>query len=257
MDYMGRTYDEERHAPGYQRKALTRIKAKHTVPALLVDNKDTYPESLDILKWIDTQLLNVHPDLLLFPTDATDPVKGQLIRDFCARCDADLAPEALRFFFYHLTGKQFFEICTDGVPESEKSSFKWMAPFARPMFNYKLKINAHSYKDSIRYLGKFLDNVDHLLSDGRKFLFFDRLTAADITFCSLAAFLVCPPEFGGAKLPYDTLPDELRSEVDRIRQTKVGTYIRAIYKVFRKKSVGDLAKPVKTGKSEEAPIVGA
>lgn len=228
IDLLARTYREERHAPIFHRSALKKIGAGPTVPALVLENNKVLRESKEIMRWVDDQLSNENK---IFPTDA---VQGPLVQDFCDRCDRDLAHHVVRFFYRFLPREQFFRLSTEGVDHEEIKKFRWLAAPTRFFFNQRLKINNDNFEDAIRQIDKFYDAVDALLSDGRRYLFCDRPTAADLTFCSLAANTVLVPEFGGSKLMFDEAPTEMRLEVERWRKTRVGTYIQAFYKRFRK-----------------------
>ena len=228
LDLLGKPYTEERHAPPFHRFALKRINARKTAPALLVSNKTLLPSSKEILKWVDGQLAE---GARLFPKD---PAEGPIVEDFCDRADNEFAMHVARFIFYHLDMAQYKRIMTAGVAEDEARKFNWIAPLVRFGMNKALKINEHSWKNALRQMDKFFEKVEHQLSDGRKFLYCNRLTAADVTFCSLAAPALLVKEYGGARIHIEEAPPLLRTEVDRLRATQVGTYVQAVYKTFRK-----------------------
>ena len=74
-----------------------------------------------------------------------------------------------------------------------------------------------------------------LLQDGRKYICAtEDLTAADITFASLAYPLILPEEKASVFVSWDDdLPKEFRSEVQRLRETLAGKYVLRIYKEER------------------------
>lgn len=228
LDITGRVYQEERHAPGFHRSAVKKFGAGPTVPVLVLGNKKVLKNSAEIVKWSDEQL----DDHLKLSTD--DPALGPLIQDFCDRCERELAPEVIRFCYMHLTREQYYRLSTEGVKDDEAKKFRWLAYVVRPIMNSALKINKQNYENAIRKLNKYYDSVEHLLSDGRKYLFCDRPTVADLTFCSMAAPTMLIQEYGGAHLSYQEAPLEIRVEADRWRKTKVGQYVQAFYKRFRK-----------------------
>jgi glutathione S-transferase len=123
LDLLGRSYTEERCAPGFVRPALKRIFAGTTAPALVVNKKDTYSDSTDILRWVDSQLPGHQK---LFPED---PIQGSVIKDFCQRCDTKLAPEVIAFVQTFLTRAQFAELCTKGVPPDQAKKFRFLSFF--------------------------------------------------------------------------------------------------------------------------------
>ncbi|MCW5867922.1 MAG: glutathione S-transferase N-terminal domain-containing protein [Candidatus Eremiobacteraeota bacterium] len=77
LDLLGRSYTEERCIPGLHRPALKRIQAGLTCPALVVNKKELFTDSSDILRWVDGQLPGHQK---LFPED---PIQGSVVKDFC------------------------------------------------------------------------------------------------------------------------------------------------------------------------------
>jgi glutathione S-transferase len=80
------------------------------------------------------------------------------------------------------------------------------------------------------------DEVDRLLADGRPYLTGATLTFADITFASLGALAVLPPEYPGARLAGRRLQLEeirdpaWRAEVERLRAHSAGQFILRLYR---------------------------
>jgi len=77
--------------------------------------------------------------------------------------------------------------------------------------------------------------VAGLLSDGRKYLCgTPEMTAADVTFASLAYPLILPEEKAAVFLSWDDdLPNTLRDEVRRLRDTPAGKFVLRLYKEER------------------------
>ena len=82
------------------------------------------------------------------------------------------------------------------------------------------------------------DEVDRLLADGRRYLLGETLTFADITFASLAALAVLPPEYAGGslrgrRLGIDDLEPEWRALVESFRQRPAGQFVLRLYREER------------------------
>ncbi len=82
------------------------------------------------------------------------------------------------------------------------------------------------------------DRVDALLADGRRFLTGDTLTYADITFASLAALAVLPPEypgpsFPGRRLTIEELDADWRAAVEAFRARPAGQFVLRLYREER------------------------
>jgi glutathione S-transferase len=79
------------------------------------------------------------------------------------------------------------------------------------------------------------DEVDRALADGRRYLTGDSLTFADITFASLGALAVLPPQYPGGRLTgrrmtLDDVRDPAwRSEIERLRARPAGRFVLRLY----------------------------
>ena len=80
------------------------------------------------------------------------------------------------------------------------------------------------------------DEVDAMLADGRRFLTGESLTFADITFASLGALAVLPPEYPGHRLTgrrlqfADVADAAWRSEIEEFRARPAGQFILRLYR---------------------------
>ena len=88
----------------------------------------------------------------------------------------------------------------------------------------------------IRTVDQVFDEVSSLLQDGRKYICATAdLTAADITFASLAYPLILPEEKASVFVSWDDdLPPDFRAEVQRLRKTLAGKFVLRLYKEERK-----------------------
>jgi glutathione S-transferase len=83
------------------------------------------------------------------------------------------------------------------------------------------------------------DEMDALLADGRRYLTGSTLTFADITFASLGALAVLPPEYPGnrlrgRRLALDDVTDPAwKAEVERFRARPSGQFILRLYREER------------------------
>ena len=80
--------------------------------------------------------------------------------------------------------------------------------------------------------------VDTLLADGRRYLAGDAPSFADITFASLAALAVLPPEYGGRaiegrRLAIEELEPDWRAEVEAFRARPAGQFVLRLYREER------------------------
>jgi glutathione S-transferase len=78
--------------------------------------------------------------------------------------------------------------------------------------------------------------VDAMLADGRRYLTGESLTFADITFASLGALAVLPPEYPGNRLTgrrlqfVDVADTQWRAEIEEFRARPAGQFILQLYR---------------------------
>lgn len=88
------------------------------------------------------------------------------------------------------------------------------------------------------------EEMDRLLADGRRYLTGETLTFADITFASLGALAVLPPEYpgnrlGGRRMSVTDIRDpRWRAEVEELRARPSGQFILRLYREERTPRAG-------------------
>ena len=80
--------------------------------------------------------------------------------------------------------------------------------------------------------------MDALLADGRRYLLENAISFADITFASLAALAVLPPEYAGRsltgrRLAIEDLDPDWRAEVEALRRRPAGEFVLRLYREER------------------------
>jgi glutathione S-transferase len=92
-----------------------------------------------------------------------------------------------------------------------------------------LKITPESAATSLRITREVFDSVAERLSDCRSFLLGERFSAADLTFASLAAPVVVPPEYGVPLPQPDELPARMADVVRELRAHPAGQFALQMY----------------------------
>jgi glutathione S-transferase len=87
----------------------------------------------------------------------------------------------------------------------------------------------------IDVVNRVFGRVSDLLADGRRYIgATEEMTAADVTFASLAYPLVLPEEKADVFVSWDDeLPDKYREDVRRLRETLAGQFVLRLYKEER------------------------
>lgn len=93
-------------------------------------------------------------------------------------------------------------------------------------------------------IDKIFNDIDKVLSDGRHYLVGDKLSAADIALASIAGPLILPVEYGGTKLEFGEISEELRERILKFRARPVGQFVLKLYQTDRpiNLNLGELPK---------------
>jgi glutathione S-transferase len=217
LDRVALPYREEPHAPLLHRLATKRHE-RGTVP-VLVHGKNRFSDSTDILKHLDT----VCGGDLLFPRDAKVRREVEALEE---RFDKELGPHTRRWAYGQALPqkKSIRSLWARGVPSIEASVIHVIAPVVRRLVRMAYKITPENAQRSLERVHGEFRHVEELLSDGRQFLVGDRFTAADLTFASLAAPVLFPPECRAVQPALDDVPSAMREEILRFRETDAGRF---------------------------------
>ncbi len=217
LDRVALPYREEPHAPLLHRLATKRNESG-TVP-VLVHGGSRFSDSTDIIKHVDA----VCGGDLLFTRDAELRREVEALEE---RFDKELGPHTRRWAYGQALPqtKSMRSLWARGVPPIEASVIQVIAPMVRRLVRMAYKITPENAQRSLERVHGVFRNVDELLSDGRRFLVNDRFTAADLTFASLAAPVLFPPECRAVQPAVDAVPDAMRDEILRFRETDAGRF---------------------------------
>jgi glutathione S-transferase len=229
LDRGGVEYVEERHVQGVHRIRARRAGGGTTVP-VLVTEEGTFGESEDILRYADER---TEQDRRLFPDEP--PLRDEVVT-LCRRLDEGLGPDGRRLMYAHMLGMKgpTLAVNNQGVPAWEARAISILWPLAARWGRRDMGIRPDTVtveRDNVR---RELDEVADLLADGRPYLCGERFTAADLTFASLAAAVVVPPEYG-VRLPQpDELPEHMARDVIAFREHPAGAYALKLFRTERR-----------------------
>ena len=128
-----------------------------------------------------------------------------------------------------------------GVPEWQKNLLKIFSPFFRKLVTLKLDISEENGMKRLKEARKTIDEMDELLSDGRKTLLgTEEPTYLDFHFCSMVAIMASPDEYGGGILNRQTydpsrndMPQKLKDEKTYLMTTRSGKFVMNMYAKYR------------------------
>lgn len=222
LDRLGFPYREEAHVPLVHRIFTTRNKGS-TVP-MLVHRAQTLVDSAAILAYIDAACGGGQ----LYPRDRA---LKQEVRQLENSFDGEFGPHVRRWAYSHLLHerKLLVQVWSDGAPRSERLVVPVIMPIARRLIRRGYKITADGAARSLDRVSNAFKLVEARLRDGRTYLVGERFTAADLTFASLAAPVLFPPQCRAALPKLEMVPSKMKDEVARFRETAAGQFALSLY----------------------------
>jgi glutathione S-transferase len=226
LERAGIAYEERRHVQGVHIAYARRAGGHSTVPVLVCED-GVLAESEAIVRWADAKL---PPQRRLF-LDA-----GPEVAALCRRLDERLGPDGRRLMYAYMLPHRdlLLESNNVGVPAWEDRFLRALFPLMTAFAAQRLGLGSNAIeKDTPRVRAEF-DAIAERLSDGRRYLFGDRFTAADLTFAALAAAVVVPPEYGVALPQPDVLPEPVASAVRSMREHPAGVFALRLFREERR-----------------------
>ncbi len=216
-------YVEEAHYPNAHYLASFPLARTAFVP-ILVDAGRVIPDSTAILRHVDGL---IDADARLFP--AGEP--GREVERLEARFDAELGPPARLWAYWHWFGSTHAMVryAGHGTPRLERMLAPVLIGLVKQLTRWRLSVDREGAERAIVSVRTLFDDVGARLSDGRPYLTGERFTAADLTFASLSAPLLLPPEHGVPLPPVEEAPAAMRQEVERLRATPAGVFALRLY----------------------------
>ncbi|APR79365.1 Glutathione S-transferase family protein [Minicystis rosea] len=229
LDRAGIAYRESGHLPFFHIMAVRRAGGARTTP-LLVTEDGVLADSSDIVRWADRR----RPAANLFGKTHED--RNEVLRledDF----DEKLGPHTRRWAYASCLSDRdllvsLFEAQRE-TPSFQRRALAAGFPVARAVLRRTLGIDDAGAARSEAKIDAVFGTVADLLSDGRPYLVGDTLTAADLTFASLAAPVIFPEE-QRTRLPrFEALPAAARSRVEAWRAHPAGAFARRMIRDHR------------------------
>ena len=193
-----------------------------TLPVLVTEH-GVFAGSEWIVRYADLQLA---PEHRLF---TGDPDVEALSREL----DATLGPDARRLIYAHMLQhpELMLPFNNDGVPAWEAVAITRLFALASRWARRELAIKDPD-EDRRRVLATF-DMV--AARRAGSYLCGDRFTAADLTFATLAAAVVLPPQYGVALPRLEQLPPPVREDVAAFRAHPAGAYALELFERHRRR----------------------
>ncbi len=226
LDRVNIAYVEEGHVPLLHWRATLPFRTR-TVPVLVTPGA-VLTSSGGIVRWADARTTGgAH----LYPTD---PALRREVEELEEHFDAKLGPATRRwaYSFVLRDKRRALEVLSPGVPRNEATQLRAGFAVIVSMMRRGMAINPEGVSRSRERIRAIFTEVASRLSDGRRFLVGDTFTAADLAFGALAIPAVVPAQYPWVP-PIDTLPAEMRAEIEGFRATPAGQFALRMYREER------------------------
>ena len=217
-------YREERHMFGWV-SILTLLRggfgqiplvhgrgSKFSGPRALVDHYD----------------LVCDPSQILIPSQ--QPLRMRVEEDWTC-FNGELAAYTARIAYFHLLPHRDVMLgpFTNGIPTLEARLTPALYPLLRGLFSLLLRLDAKVVAEALEQTMRITDEVDRRIADGRRFLWGDAVTLADLSFATALAPLLLPDGYTAPIPSYQQMPADLRHLVDTFRQRPSSALVERIY----------------------------
>lgn len=218
-------YVEQCHPPMLHYRATRKAGGRRTAPVLVTD-MGVYPDSTDILKFLDQRAKNGQR---LYPED-TDQLRQ--VDELEELFDEKLGPHTRRVAYHHLLPHK--RLTLDAVLHKatgvDRALFRSSFPLMRFLLRRGLRITPESASRSLDRVRDVFDTVEKRLAEGRRFLVGERFTAADLTFAALASPVLLPRGYGAPLPSLDELPEPILNLIEEMRGTEAGAFAQRLYR---------------------------
>jgi glutathione S-transferase len=223
LDHAGVRYDERAYVPGFHLLG-TKPRGGRTVP-LLVTPHGVLKQSTAIVKHAD---MRAPVEKRLYPDD--ERVRAE-VDAFVADLDEVLGVATRLVAYHHMLPEPAALARLVGIAMSpfERARLRAaVALFGNGMRRF-MRIDDASAARAIDTVRRTFDAVSARVKDGRRYLFGDRLGAADIAFAALSSPALLPPGHPYFASDLRDVPEVLVPMVEELRATDAGKYACRLY----------------------------
>lgn len=226
-DYQGFAYREEKYLPGAHILPARKHRGR-TLPILVTETR-AFVDSTDILQHLDS----VAPShLRLYPADPSMRRDVDALEELF---DSRLG-KATRLYAYHHGlphPGSLARLLAPSMSPLQRIAFRLALPLLAPQIRKRYRIDDASAQKAAATIHDVFAEASTHLKDGKRYLVGDRLTAADITFASLAAPSLFPPMHPCLSSQLEGEPVGVKEWAEALRDTPAGMHALRMYREHR------------------------
>jgi glutathione S-transferase len=219
------SYEEDAYLPGLHVRPMRQVAAT-TVPVLVLEER-TLRDSGEIMAYADER---APAGRGLYPVDTAERREVERLE---ALCNDHLGKATRLLAYHHMLGAphRLLDAVRPSLTRGQALFFPLLIRLVRPLIRSRYDVSEQRAEEALETTRKTFEELGARLGS-RRWLVGDRLTAADITFASLAALVVAPqghPSIG----PVDAADGAWREILDEMRATKAGAHVLRLYREER------------------------
>ena len=201
---------------------------RFSTPILSTDEGQVIAKSTAIMHYLSDRYLK--KEYSLFPSQDVINLDNQF--------NENLGPATRRILYYYSLNKPeiMFKLADNNAGAIQAGVYKLLYPLSRRLMAKALEITQTEAEQSLEHVFKAYDDIEDRLSDGRQFLFENRLTAADISFACLGGILMLPTVQEGYAAylpPINEVDPKLAEIAHQLRDHKAGQWALSLFREYR------------------------
>lgn len=224
-------YEEKRHLFGWASVLALLRSGDWRIPLIYGDGvKLTGPRAI-----VDHYDALCDRGRILIP--AQQPLRTKVEADW-ASFNGDLATYVARIAYFYLLphSRILIDSFVRSVPWIEAKLTPAVYPLLRGVFTLALQLGPAAVEDALLQTRRIADEVDRRIADGRKFLWGDSATLADLAFATALAPLLLPDGYTAPIPTYAEMPAEMKLIIDVFRQRPSFALVNRVYALRRVRS---------------------